>query len=98
MENSTMNVQHNSESHKAGADKDGGEFPAPLLLRIDDVARLLAISRTAAYRLVGAGELPYVQIDSTRRVPLAALERWIADHTQGGEGCGSKDGRSHPRP
>lgn len=49
----------------------------PLLLRVDDAAQLLGISRAKAYQLVSSGRLPSVKIDRTRRVPLAALERWI---------------------
>ena len=57
-----------------------------LLLRIDAAAERLAISRTTLYRMVQRGELPIIHIGSAIRVPVASLERWLADHVanQGG--------------
>ena len=54
-----------------------------LLLRVDAAAARLAVSRTTLYRMVQRGELPTVRIGSAVRVPVSALDRWLADHIAG---------------
>ena len=54
-----------------------------LLLRIDAAAERLAVSRATLYRLLQRGELPTVRIGSAVRVPVSALERWLADQMTG---------------
>jgi excisionase family DNA binding protein len=49
----------------------------PLLLRISEAAEMLGISRSKAYEMIKAGELPHVRIRHTLRVPLGSLRRWI---------------------
>jgi excisionase family DNA binding protein len=51
------------------------------LLTIVDAARHLGISRSKVYELLANGELPSVRIGRTRRIAIAALEDFIADHT-----------------
>lgn len=54
------------------------------LLKAEDVARVLNISRTAAYRLM-RGELPAVKFGGTTvRVRQSDLEAFIAAHITGG--------------
>ena len=57
-----------------------------LLLRIDVAAERLAVSRATLYRMVQRGELPTVRIGTAVRVPVQAIERWLADRmaSQGG--------------
>lgn len=55
----------------------------PLLLRMEEVAQALNIGRSHAYALVLAGTIPSIRLGRSRRVPLAALERWIADQAAG---------------
>ena len=52
----------------------------PLLLRVDEVARALALGRSKVYELIASGELPSITIGAARRVPAEALGRWIAEH------------------
>lgn len=60
------------------------EFIEPLL-RADEVARLLNVSKTQAYRLM-LSELPAVRFGgNTVRVRLSDLENYIAGHLQGGD-------------
>jgi excisionase family DNA binding protein len=50
----------------------------PQLLKIEQVATILQISRTSAYRLAQTGELPAVRFGGgTVRVRLEDLERFI---------------------
>jgi excisionase family DNA binding protein len=48
-----------------------------LLLRIREVAELLAISSTAAYALVGSGELQSIRVGRSRRISMEALREWV---------------------
>ncbi|KAA1425402.1 helix-turn-helix domain-containing protein [Mumia zhuanghuii] len=51
-----------------------------LLLRPVEAAEQLGIGRTKLYELMSAGKLGYVQIGALRRIPLAALEKFIDDN------------------
>jgi excisionase family DNA binding protein len=54
----------------------------PLLLRAGEVAKLLGLGRSKVFAMLAIGELPVIRIGRSVRVPRAALERWIAEHTQ----------------
>ena len=51
----------------------------PLLLRVDEAARLTGIGRSLAYLKVASGEWPSISIGRARRVPLEGLKRWVED-------------------
>jgi excisionase family DNA binding protein len=50
---------------------------APLFLRISEAARLLSMSRSAAYAAIRSGQLPSVRVAGKWRVPRAALEQLL---------------------
>lgn len=59
------------------------QFIEPLL-KAEEVARMLSVSKTQAYRLM-LSELPAVRFGgNTVRVRLSDLEAYIAGHLQGG--------------
>jgi excisionase family DNA binding protein len=49
-----------------------------LLLRIDAAAQRLAVSRATLYRMIQRREIATVHIGTAVRVPVSALERWLA--------------------
>jgi excisionase family DNA binding protein len=49
-----------------------------LLLTVPEAAEALAISRSKLYELLAAGTVASLRIDGSRRVPVAALEAFIA--------------------
>jgi excisionase family DNA binding protein len=52
--------------------------PIPRLLKIGEVAAILQISRTSAYRLAASGELPSVRFSgATVRIRPGDLEQFI---------------------
>lgn len=57
-------------------------------LKVMKVAELLGISRAQVYKLMEAGELPYVKIGKSRRVRLDAVRDLIARNTTQGEAAG----------
>lgn len=62
----------------------------PLALTVEEVAKLLRISRGAAYQAVRRGELPgVVRVGRTLRVSRDAVLEWL------GQGCVSRKG-THP--
>jgi excisionase family DNA binding protein len=67
---------------------DGKEFRAvgtgKVLLAPEDAAEALSIGRTRVYELMRSGALGSVTIGSSRRVPVAALERFVA-HLEGSD-------------
>ena len=50
-----------------------------LLLRVEDAAACLSLSRAQVFRLLGTGQLTSVKIGSSRRVPVAALEDFVSN-------------------
>jgi excisionase family DNA binding protein len=54
----------------------------PLVLKVGDVAKLLGLGRSKVFAMLAAGELPVVRMGRSVRVPRAALERWVVEHTQ----------------
>ncbi len=53
---------------------------APTYLRVPEVANILNISRTQAYRLVQDGVLPHIRLGRSVRVPYKALMDYLAQH------------------
>ena len=49
-----------------------------LLLTVPEAAESLAISRSKLYELLAAGLVRSVRIDGSRRVPVEALETYVA--------------------
>jgi excisionase family DNA binding protein len=49
-----------------------------LLLTVPEAAESLAISRSKLYELIAAGLVRSVRIDGSRRVPVEALETYVA--------------------
>lgn len=54
----------------------------PLALKVEQVAQLLAVSRSQAYALVRAGRIPSVKVGNAIRVPRRALEAWLDEQTR----------------
>ncbi|MDA0567724.1 helix-turn-helix domain-containing protein [Streptomonospora sp. S1-112] len=52
--------------------------PTPLLLTVPEAARALAISRSKLYELMSAGAVRSVKIDGARRIPVRALDAYVA--------------------
>ena len=48
-----------------------------LLLRPDEAAEIIGISRSRMYQLLSTGELPVVKVGNSLRVPLERLRAWI---------------------
>ena len=59
--------------------EEGGE--GPLLLRPQEAARSLALSRSTIYDMIASGELAAVRIGRTLRIPAQALRDWVAENT-----------------
>jgi excisionase family DNA binding protein len=49
-----------------------------LLVSPEEAARALSVGRTTMYRLLAEGAVASVRVGSRRRVPLAALETYVA--------------------
>jgi excisionase family DNA binding protein len=65
---------------------EGGHAMEPLLLKAEDVAKLLGLGRSKVFAMLAVGELPVIRIGRSVRVPRSALEGRIAEHTQHGTG------------
>jgi excisionase family DNA binding protein len=60
----------------------GAEPPVePLLVRVEEAARMLSLSRSTIYEMMDAGELPSVRRGTARRIPVAALRAWVDQQT-----------------
>jgi excisionase family DNA binding protein len=56
-----------------------------LLLTVPEAAEALAISRSKLYELIAAGLVRSVRIDGSRRVPVEALQTYVAQLLDQGE-------------
>lgn len=56
-----------------------------LLLTVEEVAERLGIGRTHAYGYVVRGDIASIKLGRCRRVPLAALEGFVARLREGTE-------------
>ena len=54
------------------------ETLSKMLLKVDEAAHLLSLSRKMIYDLIGRGELASLKIGGCRRIPLRALHDFIA--------------------
>ncbi len=48
-----------------------------LLLRPEEAAAALGLSRSRVYELIAAGQVPSVTVGKSRRVPAAAHREWV---------------------
>ena len=48
------------------------------LVKVDEVASVLQVSRWTVYRLMKEGQLVSVKVGSSRRVPVQAIRDYIA--------------------
>lgn len=65
-------------------DKDRLAVVHGRLLSVREAADRCGQCVASLYNAMGRGELMYVKLGKSRRIPEAALERWLADHLQGG--------------
>ena len=55
-----------------------------LLLRINDAAEKLSLSRTNLYKLLASGELESIKVGRSRLIPTDALESFVNHHRNSG--------------
>lgn len=65
----------------SGEIKDTALTSDPILVRIEEAARLLSLSRSTIYEMMDSGELPSVRRGAARRIPLVALRTWVEQQT-----------------
>jgi excisionase family DNA binding protein len=68
----------------------------PLVLRPDEVATVLRVSRSKVYELVGTGVLPTVRVGNSVRIPAEALRLWVEDQTR--QGSAAATAKAPPVP
>lgn len=56
---------------------NGGSM-TKLLLDVDEAAEALGVRRTHLYQLLSRGELESVKLGRSRRIPVGALEEYVA--------------------
>jgi excisionase family DNA binding protein len=56
----------------------------PMLLRAEEVAKVLGLGRSKVFEMLRANELPVVRIGRSPEssVPVAQLERWIQERQE----------------
>ncbi|WP_372594415.1 helix-turn-helix domain-containing protein [Actinotalea sp.] len=71
----------------------GPEGSRPRYLTVAEVAETMRVSKMTVYRLAQSGELPAVRVGRSYRVPIEALEAYLAASpasTVDGEGHSSR--------
>lgn len=54
-----------------------------VLLTVDEAAYKLSTSRASCYRLMRIGQLKYILVGSTRRIPVAAIDTYVNQQLHG---------------
>jgi len=54
------------------------EAPRPLLLSAKEAAELIGLGRTTIYRLMDSGDLEFVHVGKSRRIPLDEAHAFVA--------------------
>lgn len=54
-----------------------------MTLSVRETAEHLGVGRNRIYDLIRTGELPYIRIGRTIRIPTETLAAWIAARTEG---------------
>jgi len=54
--------------------------PMEYLLRPEEAAQILGVSRATLYQLIRAGKMPSVKIGRSRRIHAEALRKWVTQH------------------
>jgi excisionase family DNA binding protein len=49
----------------------------PLLITVDEAARLLGVSRSKLYPLLSAGEIESIKFGGHRRIPRDAVDKYV---------------------
>jgi excisionase family DNA binding protein len=49
----------------------------PLLLRPEEAAKVLSLSRARLYQLIAEGVIPSIKLGGSRRISVSALQDWI---------------------
>ena len=57
----------------------GTDRAAKILVTPEEAAHRLSISRTVLYRLMSSGDIRSVLIGRSRRIPVSAIEDFVAD-------------------
>jgi excisionase family DNA binding protein len=68
------------------------------LLRVEEAADLLAISRTQVYALIRSRALDSVKLGRSRRVPLSAVVTFIEGQLEASDGAGPVSQASETMP
>lgn len=63
-----------------GTDRHGATAE-PLLIRVEDAARMIGVGRTRMFELVWSNQIPSVRIGRSVRIPRERLLRWIEEHS-----------------
>lgn len=50
-----------------------------LLIKPEEAARAISVSRSTFYEMLARREIESVSIGRSRRIPVAALRRWVED-------------------
>lgn len=60
------------------------ELVGKRLLRITEAATVLSLGRSKVYELIASGRLKSIKIDNARRIPVAAVTEFLAQHNGSG--------------
>jgi len=76
-----MDPDGSIDVHTHGSSKETAmqDQTPPLLLKVEEAARLLGLGRSKVFQLLSTGELPRVHIGRSVRVRRTDLEQWVEE-------------------
>jgi excisionase family DNA binding protein len=81
-----VRAYENSSQEQRGLAVSPEPYLHKLLVPPDEAAVILSLGRTKVFELMATGHLPSVRIGSSRRIPVSALERFVEQLLEDGDG------------
>ncbi len=53
----------------------------PFAVDVNETGRLIGAKKSKVWQMIAAGDLPSFKVGRSRRVPVAAIRRWIAEQS-----------------
>jgi len=73
-----------SQSFDVASNSAANSGEMPILVGIDEAARMLGVSSRTVWTLTDSDSLPHLRIGRRVLYPVDALRRWTAERTRGG--------------
>ncbi len=73
----TQRTRHSERAETTERAEELAPIPTKLLLRAEEAASVMGVSRSRIYELMRQGSLPRIHIGRSVRIPTQAVQAWV---------------------